>query len=160
MAIDFEPVNLKQVMDTLKSSLGNQAERKGLEFMVDIPEDFPLIRAERKRLTQIVYNLVGNAIKFTESGFIRVQGSLLPGSDSFVRVSVADSGPGVPEKDLSRIFGRFERLETSGRKQGTGLGLAITKRLVEMMEGEIFLESEEGRGSVFYFKLKKYNPSA
>ena len=160
MAIEFEPVNLKQIMDTLKSSLGNQAAEKGLKFEADIPEDFPLIRAERKRLTQIVYNLVGNAIKFTESGYVRIQGSLLPENEPFVQICISDSGPGIPKEDVDRIFERFERLETSGRKQGTGLGLAITKRLVEMMEGEISVESEMGHGSVFYFKLKKFGQRA
>lgn len=157
MVIDFEPVNLKQIIDTLKSSLENQAERKGLRFETSIPEEFPLIRAERKRLTQIIYNLVGNAVKFTESGFVRVEADFLPENDTSVRISISDSGPGIPGQDLSRIFKRFERLETSGQKQGTGLGLAITKHLVEMMGGEISVDSEVGRGSVFYFILEKYD---
>lgn len=158
LEINFESVDLRQIVDSLKSNLSTQIERKELAFEVNIPDGFPSAMADRKRLTQIMYNLVGNAIKFTDTGFVRVE-SMELSDEGFVQVSVSDSGVGVPQEDLNRIFGRFERLETSGHKQGTGLGLAITKRLVAMMGGEIWVESELGKGSTFSFRLKKSKQS-
>lgn len=157
MEMNFEKVSLRQIIDSLQSSFCTEAREQGLTFESRVPEEFPLVSADRKRLTQVMYNLVGNALKFTSAGFIRVEAQESLDDDKFVQVSIIDSGAGISAKDLDRIFDRFERLETSGHKQGTGLGLSISKRLVEMMGGQIWVDSEIGRGSTFHFNLKKWD---
>jgi signal transduction histidine kinase len=156
MDIVFEAVDLRQMTDSLYSSLERQASEKGVKFEAEIPAHFPLIRANSKKLTQILINLIGNAIKFTENGFVKLRADLSKEDESSVVISVSDTGIGISEESLPKIFDRFKRVETSGKIPGTGLGLAITKSLVELMGGRIWLESELDQGTVFYFTIKKW----
>ena len=156
MKIQYECVNLKQVLDGLYSNLNTQASEKGLAFELDVPDDFPPVRADEKRLTQVLFNLAGNAVKFTEAGKIIISARSSKEDKKLVVISVSDTGIGIPEEYLSRIFDRFERVDQSGKKVGTGLGLAITKKLVEIMGGEIRVESRVGEGSTFHFTLRKW----
>ncbi len=136
--INYEPVNLKQVLDGLYSNLDTQAGEKSSAFEVDVPDDFPPVRADEKRLTKVLFNLAGNAIKFTEAGKIIISARSLKEDRQRVVISVSDTGIGIPEEYLSRIFDRFERLDQSGKKVGAGLGLAITKKTeaLRIMAGE------------------------
>ena len=112
------------------------------------------VLGDRKRLRQILFNLVGNAIKFTENGSVTLE--LEAGAcDDIVEFRVIDSGIGIAEEDLTRIFEDFVTLDTSYQREveGTGLGLGIVKRLVHLLGGEIGVESEQGDGSVFWFKM-------
>ncbi|HUT54954.1 MAG TPA: PAS domain S-box protein [bacterium] len=127
-----------------------QAEKKGLELALSISPDLPEnLVADDKKLLQVLVNLAGNAVKFTEQG--RVEIMLRPDGKDELALSVRDTGPGIPRSQRERIFEAFEQVEGGmGRShQGTGLGLAISRKLVEAMGGRLELESEMGKGSVF-----------
>ncbi len=136
------------------ASIGPQAEAKGLRVETEIPEDVE-VDADRVRFKEILYNLLSNAVKFTpEGGSIRVEAS---SQDGFIRVLVSDTGIGIATESQKSVFDKFHQLgpTTRGVREGTGLGLAITKHLVEMHGGKIWLESEMGKGSKFWFTLPR-----
>jgi len=142
-----------------------QAKQKNIELNIDMKEDIPpVLFGDPIRIKQILLNLTNNALKFTHTGAIsirvRTAGDGTRGrneNEKFVRLafSVRDTGIGVPEENIEDIFSAFTQVDDSSARKyhGTGLGLAISKQLVEMMGGEIRLESEEGKGSTFYFTL-------
>jgi PAS domain S-box-containing protein len=143
-----EAVDPVQIVQDVVESLRGQVEEKGLRLELELPDHVDEIVGDRTRLTQIVTNLIYNACKFTDDGWIRVSLSPLGGA---VRLDVADSGIGISTEDQSRIFERFYRADTpvmDGRG-GAGLGLAITKDLIELHGGRIWVESELGVGSTF-----------
>ncbi len=153
--LDFD---LRMLVKDLKDMLNTKAEAKGLEFSFMLDESMPfLLRGDSGRLRQILLNLVGNAIKFTEKGNVRVEISLKKETGNFVTLhfSVSDTGIGIPEDHLEHMFESFSQVDTSASRSygGTGLGLAISKRLTKMMGGEIEVESEEGKGSTFSFTI-------
>ena len=115
-------------------------------------QEAPLGMGDEQRLTQVLLNLVGNAIKFTDAGEVRV--SATAGNGHFT-VSVTDTGPGIPEEHQARIFEQFHQVDSSNTKAkgGTGLGLAIAKQIVEMHGGRIWVESTVGKGSTFQMEL-------
>jgi signal transduction histidine kinase len=119
-----------------------------------VPEPSVLVWADRDKVTQVLMNLIGNAIKFTPSdGTIDV--STVNDRRGWVRVSIRDAGPGVPTSEQEKIFEKFYQATQNGgpKPKGTGLGLAISKALVELHGGKIWVESEPGRGSTFSFTL-------
>ena len=111
-----------------------------------------MAHGDERRLTQVLLNLVGNAIKFTDRGEVAIRASTADGSYT---VAVHDTGPGIAEKDQARIFEEFQQADLSITKQksGSGLGLAIAKRIIEMHRGRIWVESELGHGSTFVFTV-------
>ena len=117
-----------------------------------MPPDLPLARGDERRLTQVLLNLVGNAIKFTDQGEVAIKASAANGSYT---LSVHDTGPGIAEADRTKIFEEFQQADSSATKKkgGTGLGLSISKRIVEMHGGRIWVESDVGKGSMFAFEL-------
>jgi two-component system phosphate regulon sensor histidine kinase PhoR len=126
-------------------------ERAGLTLMVDAPPGLPEVRADIRRLEQVLVNLIHNSVKFTSPhGIITL---LAEGESSFIRFAVRDTGVGIPADDLLRIFERFFRVDRSRSGGGTGLGLSIARHIVEAHGGRIWAESEEGRGSTFYFTI-------
>src|SRR6185436_1854073 len=139
--------------------LALRAHQKDLELVCDVRPDVPdALIGDPGRLRQVLVNLAGNAIKFTEQGEIVVRVELEEERDGHVRLhfSVRDTGIGVPADKVDTIFEAFMQADnsTTRRYGGTGLGLAITRRLVEMMGGWIWLESEAGRGSTFHFTVR------
>jgi two-component system phosphate regulon sensor histidine kinase PhoR len=128
-----------------------QAERAGLVVTVDCPEDLPLVLADPSRLEQVVVNLLHNAIKFTPSGGNIIIDAHMA-SDAVI-FSVHDTGIGIAEDDLPRIFERFFKADRARSGGGTGLGLAISRHLVEAHGGKIWVESIEGKGSTFSFSI-------
>jgi signal transduction histidine kinase len=124
----------------------------------DIEADLPAVHADETRLLQILINLVGNALKFTTEGEVRVWAGRAAGGSGWLSVRVEDTGPGIPASDLERVFGEFEQVRTkdSAANKGTGLGLAITKRLVEMHGGVINAANRPGGGAVFAFTIPVY----
>ncbi len=132
-----------------------KCHEKGLSFQTDIPDDLPLLQLDELRTRQILFNLVGNAVKFTEHGTISVHAEFEPGSarQGTLTFSVADTGIGISPQDQPHLFEMFVQGKalrgTRTERNGTGLGLAICKRMIEKMDGKIFLESESGRGSKF-----------
>jgi signal transduction histidine kinase/class 3 adenylate cyclase len=125
---------------------------RNLKLELDFPEKPPYAWADEGRLQQILFNLVGNAIKFTQEGFVRIEGREAGG---MLRIAVADSGIGIAPAKQERIFQAFEQGDGSTARlySGTGLGLSISRKLVELHGGKIWVDSEEGKGSIFYFTL-------
>ncbi len=147
----------RTVIDILKT-LTLTAQQKGLEIVSDIASDVPTrVLGDPGRLRQILVNLVGNAIKFTEQGHIviKVQNEALAGNEVTLRISVTDTGIGIPAEKLDRIFDAFSQADTSTTRKygGTGLGLTISNRLVELMGGRMGVDSQVGVGSRFHFTL-------
>ncbi len=159
------PFNIREVLgDTLKS-LSLRAHRKRLELVCHIEPDVPFaIEGDPHRLRQMVINLVGNAIKFTEVGevILDVAVDRMEANGPMLHFRVSDTGVGIPQEKLDTIFEAFEQADTSTTRRygGTGLGLAIVSRLVDLMDGNIWVESEVGRGSEFHFTARFGNASA
>ncbi|NCC26381.1 MAG: response regulator, partial [Deltaproteobacteria bacterium] len=145
-------VNLHDAVQGVLDISRVMAKAKNLDLINAIQPHFHPVQADPERLEQILFNLVGNAIKFTQTGTVTVSAEIL---DEFIRVSVADTGVGIPEEAQERIFNSHEQVGAAHTRApgGTGLGLAITRRLVELHGGEIAVESELGHGSVFFFTL-------
>ena len=147
-------INLKDQLENLFEFFAPQAKEKELQFTLkdSVSKRFSMIRTDRSKLDSILTNLIKNAIKFTDKGKIEVGCSQ---KDNYLEFYVSDTGIGVPPGNQAAIFSRFEQADTVQSKsfQGAGLGLAIAKAYVEMLGGEIRLESQEGQGSVFYFTL-------
>src|SRR5208282_2024161 len=135
-----------------------RAHEKGLELLCHVEPDVPrAVRGDPTRLRQVLSNLIGNAVKFTGQGEVVVGVEKDPGAyePGALRFSVCDTGIGIPQGKMEAVFESFTQVDSSitRRYGGSGLGLAICKRLVELMDGRIWLESESGKGSIFYFTL-------
>lgn len=156
--LEAVPFSVRDVLgDTLKS-LAFQAHSKGLELAWHVAPDVPdTMIGDPTRLTQIVMNLVGNAIKFTSDGEVVLRAGSAPAGKDLVRLNftVSDTGVGIPEDQQSTIFSAFEQADTSTTREygGTGLGLSISSRIAELMNGEIWVESQESQGSTFHVEL-------
>lgn len=151
-------VNIQKIISTIKEQFSIQTEEKKLELKVTLPDNDieTAILADTDRLRQIFNNIIGNAIKFTENGSIEM-GYQTKGK--MVEFYVRDTGICIPAEYHELIFERFRQVEFEKTRKygGNGLGLAISKNLVELMGGRIWFESEEGKGSTFYFTLPTYN---
>ncbi len=150
-----ENFNLRSLKKVLVDLFSEKAEKKGIELHVefDCPEPF-YVHGDQFRLTQVFMNLINNAIKFTDRGFVSVSANVETiGTEAILRCSVRDSGCGISEENLSKLFTEFEQFDEVLRKQteGSGLGLAICKRLVELMQGVIWVDSSPDHGSSFHF---------
>ena len=155
----LEPVTLRTALEDAAVILAERAHRQGLDLVLDIDERLPLVvQADRLRLRQVVTNLVGNAIKFTEHGQVTLRAFPLAQTQERVklRIEVEDTGIGIAPQSLGLLFRPFVQADSAMNRRygGTGLGLAICKRIVEAMGGEIGVTSEPGKGSCFFFKLE------
>jgi PAS domain S-box-containing protein len=153
--IDFD---LRELLDDFASLVAIRAHDKGLELLYSVGDDVPeLLRGDPGRLRQILVNLAGNAVKFTEKGEVTIRVSMESESEEEARLrfSVSDTGIGIPKDKLDMIFGKFFQVDasTTRRYGGSGLGLAISKQLCALMGGDIGVETEVGRGSEFHFSL-------
>ncbi|MDY2590267.1 MAG: ATP-binding protein [Agathobacter sp.] len=163
---EYEPMS---VFHDLSMIFLNRIGEKPVELLYDITPDMPVsLYGDSQRLRQIIINLVNNAIKFTESGYVRLKAEIENIGNDKVKLifSVEDTGQGIKEEDIDRLFASFSQVNTKEnyKKEGTGLGLAISKQLVELMHGEIGVESTYGKGSIFSFyvihKIVDANPAA
>jgi PAS domain S-box-containing protein len=152
--LNKELFNGVQLLEQIRSSFATQASAKGLEVRLACPPSDVLIYADRGRILQILTNLVGNAIKFTDKGHIELS---LGDKDNQIECSVADTGVGIAEEDLPKMFSKFQQFggASTGMVGGTGLGLSIAKNLVELHRGAIRVESALNRGTRFTFTLPK-----
>jgi len=141
-----------EIVHAVASAVESLAAGKKLALKAMVPIDLPPGRGDERRLTQVLMNLVGNAIKFTDAGQVSIEARVADGS--FV-VAVSDTGPGISEADQQRIFEEFQQVDSSStrKKGGSGLGLAISKRIVELHGGRLWVESALGQGSTFYFTV-------
>jgi CheY-like chemotaxis protein len=151
--------DLRGLLDSVGGMFSLQAGRKGVEYSTDIGPHVPrYVLGDSQRLRQVLVNLIGNAVKFTVKGEIRVSvRSIKSDADRhLIRFEVRDTGPGIHEDFFPHIFGRFKQADDSAKRLhgGTGLGTAISKALVELMGGEIGLESSYGKGSCFWFTVQ------
>jgi PAS domain S-box-containing protein len=152
VGLDFEDVDLRDVVERRVQSFGNFAARKSVRLVFEAPATFPTLRSDVRRVVQIVGNLVSNAVKFTDAGEVVVA---LRSLDDRIEISVADTGCGIAAGDLEQVFEPFVRVVRPGGKlrDGTGLGLAISRNLARALGGDVSVESETGRGSRFTFWL-------
>ncbi|MCB9638100.1 MAG: response regulator [Myxococcales bacterium] len=150
--LEAKPTSVIETVELVLALSLPQAHNKHIQLLSDIPEDLPAVLADENRLQQILHNLIGNAIKFTNNGHIKV--SAQP-KDGYVSISITDSGLGIKSEDQERIFRSFEQVDGSSKRahDGLGLGLAITKQLVELQGGTISVSSTLGQGSSFTFTL-------
>jgi signal transduction histidine kinase len=155
-AVDFD---LSDCVEETLRSLALQAQEKGLELLCELEEGLPAtVRADPGHLRHVLNNLVGNGIKFTETGEVGVKVQAIAGGrkDSFLHFTISDSGVGIAHEKLGCIFDSFTQADGSVTRKfgGTGLGLTISKRLVELMGGRIWVDSEPGVGSQFHFTMR------
>ena len=151
-ALSATDYSLGEIVQTMFSSVGSLADEKKLTLTANIPPDLPRGRGDERRIAQVLLNLVGNAIKFTEAGEVSVEVTAQNGQ---FFVAVADTGPGIPEADRQKIFEEFQQADSSStrRQGGTGLGLSIAKRIIELHGGRMWVDSTVGKGSTFSFTL-------
>lgn len=159
LELEYTDFNLDTLVEDVTDMLAQHAQSKNLELISDIPLDIPVaIHGDPGRLRQIIINLVGNAIKFTDKGEVVVRVSTAKASkdDITFQFEIIDTGIGISEKGKSNLFKSFSQADGSTTRKygGTGLGLAISKQLVEMMEGSIGVKSEPGKGSTFWFTVR------
>ena len=152
MHLDDSENDIGVILKEASKIQGPVVNEKGLDLLVEIQQDLPKIKADADKIAQVITNLINNAIKFTEKGSIKITAGLKNGH---IKVAVIDSGPGIKEQNLPKIFQEFRQVEdVSTRKVGgTGLGLAISKEIVERHGGRLWVESEYGKGSSFIFTL-------
>ena len=165
MNLETAEFNLRENLEETIRTFGLRASQKGLELICDIPSSIPqLVLGDTERLRQVLVNLLGNAIKFTDRGEIILQARVQEKEDSIIHLhfTIRDTGIGVPKEKQGMIFESFVQADGSARRKygGTGLGLTICARLVAMMGGRIWLESEPGQGSTFHFTAKFQLPQS
>jgi signal transduction histidine kinase len=152
LSLSLKDYSFHDMVHTVITATESLAAEKGLKLTVAVDPDLPVALGDERRMAQVLLNLLGNAIKFTEEGELKVGAAK---ADGAFLVSVSDTGPGIPESEQQRIFEEFQQLDSSSTraKGGTGLGLAIAKRIVEMHGGRLWVESVVGRGSTFFFSV-------
>jgi signal transduction histidine kinase len=152
LTLSLNDYSMEGLVQTLFTSVEALATEKNLELNVKVPIDLTTAKGDEQRIAQVLLNLLGNAIKFTEEGEVGVE--VVISNESFL-VSVSDTGPGLSEADQKKIFEEFHQADGSSTREkgGTGLGLSIAKRIVEMHGGSIWVESILGKGSIFWFTL-------
>jgi len=152
LVLSLADYSLKNVVETVFTAVEQLAKEKKVSFTLDVTSDLPRGHGDERRLTQVLLNLAGNAIKFTDEGAVTIKASAADGS---FEVAVLDTGPGISAVDQVKLFQEFQQADNSitRKKGGTGLGLAISKRIIEMHGGRIWVESVVGQGSTFSFTL-------
>jgi signal transduction histidine kinase len=152
LTLSLSDYAMEEVVHAAVTAVESLATEKKLALSATVPAGLPTGKGDSRRLTQVLLNLLGNAIKFTEVGGIRVE---VAAADGAFRVSVSDTGPGISEADQQRIFEEFRQADssTTRKKGGTGLGLTIAKRIIELHGGRIWVESSPGTGSTFRLTL-------
>jgi len=152
LTLSVADYSMKEVVQSVFLAVESLAVEKSLDLVVTLPPELPPAQGDERRLTQVLLNLVGNAIKFTEAGKVSIDVAV---EDGIFRVAVTDTGPGIAPADQERIFEEFQQVDSSSTRQkgGSGLGLAIARRIAEMHGGGLRVESAPGRGSTFAFTV-------
>jgi len=152
MKFTIEDTDIVRLADDVKSELYQRAKEKGLSLDLKLDGKIPQIKTDKEKVKQVIINLVDNAIKYTERGGIRIE---INNGDDVIEFSVIDTGIGIPKKYFDKLFRRFYQVESHLTRKvgGSGLGLSICKEYIEELGGKIWFESEERKGSTFYFTL-------
>lgn len=154
MILNKSEIEIEPLLEEALGMFEGQARKKGLECEIAVDPGLGRVLADPNRMSQVLFNLIGNAVKYTDKGNIKVSASVL--DDGYVEICVSDSGVGIPPAKRDSIFSRFSKVDSAETaKEGTGLGLSIAKSIIEAHGGSIRLESRSGRGSRFYFTLPK-----
>lgn len=158
MELSIEEVPLKDIINSTVSTARGLVQENAIRLLDETPDDLPVVLADRTRLRQILLNLLQNATKFIEGGHIKVFYDTVTDEETgskMAQLKVEDTGIGISQEDQSKLFQRFSQVDSSLTRKvgGSGLGLSITQHLVEMQGGKIWLESEEGKGSTFFFTI-------
>jgi signal transduction histidine kinase len=158
--LKLAPVDVAQLVREIARAHAPLVHGRPLELRVEVPDGLPPVLADRKRVRQVLTNLLANAIKFTDEGFVRCE--LRRGASASLEVEVADTGVGIAPHELAGIFDEYKQGSNTGsrRQKGAGLGLAICRRLVELHGGSIRAESREGEGARFVLTLPVDGPNA
>jgi signal transduction histidine kinase len=148
----MENISMEEVVKRIMITTSNLFDKNGLKQIIDIEEGLPEIRGDNDRLIQVVMNLVSNAVKFTEKGSVTCRIRRL---NNEIVTSVIDTGTGIADDDIESVFEKFKQVgnRITGKPKGTGLGLPICKQIIEHYDGKIWVESEQGKGSIFSFTL-------
>jgi signal transduction histidine kinase len=143
---------MNEIIRETAAAMSTVAKEKGLEIILNLDSKLPLVKCDRDKIVQVLSNLISNALKFTEKGDITIVSEK---KDNIVELKVKDTGIGIKNEDLPRLFRAFEQLaQGKERKTGsTGLGLAISKEIIDKHRGKIWAESEFGKGTVFHVIL-------
>jgi GAF domain-containing protein/anti-sigma regulatory factor (Ser/Thr protein kinase) len=152
LTLSHDGYSMSDAVQTVVAATEALAVEKALRLSADVPTNLPAGVGDERRLVQVLLNLVGNAIKFTDAGEVKIS---VRSNDARFVIDVTDTGPGIPKHEIARIFEEFHQVDSSAtkRKGGTGLGLAISKRIVELHGGQLTVESELGKGSTFRVDL-------
>jgi signal transduction histidine kinase len=152
MALSVTAYSLEDVLHGVVASLEPLAAEKRLRLALDVAPALPIGHGDARRIAQVLLNLVGNAIKFTDRGEVGVAAMAENGR---FRIAVRDTGPGIPPAEQKRVFDEFHQVDnsTTKAKGGTGLGLAIAKQIIDLHGGKIWLDSKPGQGSTFTISL-------
>jgi signal transduction histidine kinase len=158
-SVRLSDVRVAELFATLRAVMSNLRRQRGVELIFDEPEAIPDLRTDAFKLSQILRNFIVNALKFTEAGSVRVSSEPAPGGGA-VRFAVADTGPGLSKDDQLRVFDEFFQLgeDTPGEMRGTGLGLPLSRRLAEILGGEVGVDSTLGEGSTFFLQIPVRHP--
>ncbi len=158
MDLSFDEMSLDEICQSVLPTAGVLVKDRPVELKSSIPEDLPSVWADGQRVRQVLINLLSNAAKFTEEGQITLSAAVTPENPDFVTVSVQDTGIGIDSESQKKLFVPFQQVDasTTRRAGGTGLGLSICRSFVEMQGGRIWVESELGKGSTFFFTLPIY----
>jgi signal transduction histidine kinase len=148
LTLTLDEYSVESMVQSTVAQTGSLADNKDIKLISTVAADMPVARGDERRLTQVLLNLVSNAIKFTDTGSVEI---IAKAADGMYTIAVRDTGPGVPPQDREKIFEEFQQVDSSSTraKGGTGLGLSISRRLIQMHGGRIDLESELGVGSTF-----------
>ena len=152
MTLKLEPHNINHTAKEVAEMMMGLANEKGLELVIDLAGNVPDMKFDKDKIAQVITNLATNAIKFTEKGKITIKTSR---SGNIIRLEIRDTGIGIREADMPRLFEKFSQIEKGLERKagGSGLGLVISKDIVEKHGGKIGAESKFGAGSIFYFLL-------
>jgi len=152
-SVDLYPVDLSTVIHSVAGAMRPQIYERGLALEIKLPDELPLVQANSTRLSQVLTNLLANAIKFTDEGSITIRAEAL---DNCVRLSVQDTGIGIAPDDQHDLFQAFHQIDNqlTRRYGGTGLGLAISRRLLKLMDATLMVESAPGAGATFSCELR------
>lgn len=155
ITVDLRPMDLIELLESIEEMIRLRAEKKGLSLVLKVSPEVPrYVRGDDKKLRQVLVNLLGNAVKFTTHGGVNLRVAIAPKNEGKVCFEVADTGCGIAPEDQSRIFEAFfQTAESSLRGEGTGLGLTISREYTDLMGGQLAVESEPGRGSIFRFAI-------
>jgi len=159
ISLQIKSVDIYSVVDSTLAIYHPSVKNKKVKLINNVEKNLPLVEADEKRLQQILHNLIGNAVKFTDKGFVEI---FAQSDNNHITIKVKDTGIGIDKKYFDKIFQSFEQVDGTIERQfgGTGLGLSITKQLVELHGGKIYVESDIGKGTCFSFSLRKADPTA